>query len=127
MTVQDLCNLLSDFNYIFRQLFIPEENGHILLKYYFCILNTVVEVSHSHFCCLTAVMVVVKVDGPTYLCKTDEVGELCVSSNYTGVKYWGLQGITSNTFQVGYQYARGFGTLALFVSSQLMLCWTSEN
>jgi len=45
-------------------------------------------------------MVVVKVDGPAYLCKTDEVGELCVRSRYTGVKYWGLQGITVNTFQV---------------------------
>ena len=45
-------------------------------------------------------MVVVKVDGLPYLCKTDEVGELCVCSGYTGVGYWGLDGITVNTFQV---------------------------
>ncbi|XP_052229849.1 disco-interacting protein 2-like isoform X3 [Dreissena polymorpha] len=68
-----------------------------------------------------AVMVVVKVDGPTYLCKTDEVGELCVYSNYTGVKYWGLQGITSNTFQV--QPLNGDGQLAgdrLYVRTGLL-------
>ena len=47
-----------------------------------------------------AVMIVVKIDGSPYLCKTDEVGELCVGSGYTGVSYWGLQGITSTTFQV---------------------------
>ena len=45
-------------------------------------------------------MIVVKVDGMPYLCKTDEVGELCVCSGYTGVGYWGLDGITVNTFQV---------------------------
>ncbi|XP_052812810.1 disco-interacting protein 2 homolog C-like isoform X3 [Mya arenaria] len=47
-----------------------------------------------------ATMVVVKVEGSPYLCKTDEVGELCVCASYTGIKYWGLQGITVNTFQV---------------------------
>ncbi|XP_069108520.1 disco-interacting protein 2 homolog C-like isoform X4 [Argopecten irradians] len=47
-----------------------------------------------------AVMVVIKIDGPPILCKTDEVGELCVCSGYAGTGYWGLQGITSNTFQV---------------------------
>ena len=51
-------------------------------------------------CMFTAVMVVVKIDGSPYLCKTDEVGELCVCSAYTGVSYWGLHGITANTFQV---------------------------
>ena len=43
-------------------------------------------------------MVVVKVDGLPYLCKTDEVGELCVCSGYTGVGYWGLNGITVNIY-----------------------------
>ena len=41
-----------------------------------------------------AVMVVVKIDGPDAntekprLCKTDEVGELCVSSGASGKEYW---------------------------------------
>ncbi|XP_053386607.1 disco-interacting protein 2 homolog C-like isoform X2 [Mercenaria mercenaria] len=47
-----------------------------------------------------AVMIVVKIEGAPYLCKTDEVGELCVCAGYAGVQYWGLQGITVNTFQV---------------------------
>ena len=34
---------------------------------------------------------------------TDEVGELYGCSGYTGVGYWGLDGITVNTFQVGSQ------------------------
>ena len=42
-------------------------------------------------CIFTAVMVVVKVDGLPYLCKTE------VFSCYTGVGYWGLNGITVNT------------------------------
>ena len=45
-------------------------------------------------------MVVVKLDGQPYLCKTDEVGELCLSAPYTGMGYWGLQGITNTTFKV---------------------------
>ncbi|XP_076441207.1 disco-interacting protein 2 homolog C-like isoform X3 [Babylonia areolata] len=47
-----------------------------------------------------ALMVVIKLDGAPYLCKTDEVGELCVCSGYTGTSYWGLQGITITTFQI---------------------------
>ena len=41
-----------------------------------------------------AVMVVVKIQGPEAntekprLCKTDEVGELCVSSGASGKEYW---------------------------------------
>ncbi|XP_069689730.1 disco-interacting protein 2 isoform X14 [Periplaneta americana] len=46
------------------------------------------------------VIVVVKMDGPSYLCKTDEVGEICVNSGATGSQYWGLQGLTNNTFKV---------------------------
>ena len=45
-------------------------------------------------------MVVVQLDGAPYLCKTDEVGELCVYASYTGSSYWGLQGLTISTFQV---------------------------
>ena len=44
--------------------------------------------------------VVVKTDGAPYLCKTDEVGEICISSGYTGAGYWGLQGMTNSTFKV---------------------------
>ncbi|KAK2509727.1 hypothetical protein MC885_020993 [Smutsia gigantea] len=43
---------------------------------------------------------VVKVEGTPYLCKTDEVGEICVNSVATGAAYYGLPGITKNIFEV---------------------------
>ena len=43
---------------------------------------------------------VVKIEGTSFLCKTDEVGEICVNSGATGNQYWGLQGLTNNTFKV---------------------------
>uniref|UniRef100_A0A8C0IDR3 Disco interacting protein 2 homolog A n=1 Tax=Bubo bubo TaxID=30461 RepID=A0A8C0IDR3_BUBBB len=43
---------------------------------------------------------VVKVDGTPYLCKADEVGEICVNSGATGMAYFGLLGITRNVFEV---------------------------
>ncbi|XP_068101409.1 disco-interacting protein 2 homolog A isoform X2 [Hyperolius riggenbachi] len=46
-----------------------------------------------------ASMCAVKMEGPPYLCKTDEVGELCVSSSSTGTAYFGLHGITKNIFE----------------------------
>ncbi|CAH1179512.1 unnamed protein product [Phaedon cochleariae] len=46
------------------------------------------------------VIVVVKMEGPSYLCKTDEVGEICVNSGATNAHYWGLQGLTNTTFKV---------------------------
>ncbi|GJQ78698.1 DIP2 [Trypoxylus dichotomus] len=46
------------------------------------------------------VIVVVKMEGPAYLCKTDEVGEICVNSGPTGTFYWGLQGLSNSTFKV---------------------------
>ncbi|XP_065223766.1 disco-interacting protein 2 isoform X3 [Planococcus citri] len=46
------------------------------------------------------VMVVVKLEGPTYLCKTDEVGEICISSGGTASQYWGLPGFSNTTFKV---------------------------
>lgn len=46
------------------------------------------------------VIVVVKMEGPSYLCKTDEVGEICVNSTATGSQYWGLQGLSNTTFKV---------------------------
>lgn len=45
-------------------------------------------------------MCVVKVDGTPYLCKADEVGEICVNSGATGTAYFGLLGITKNVFEV---------------------------
>ena len=48
----------------------------------------------------TAVIVVVKLDGPPHLCKTDEVGELCINSGVTGREFWGLSGLTNNVFKV---------------------------
>lgn len=47
-----------------------------------------------------ATMVVIKMDGQPTLCKTDEVGELCLNSSYVGSSYWGLQGITNQIFKV---------------------------
>lgn len=46
-------------------------------------------------------MAVIKLDGSPQLCKTDEVGELCLSSNYCGAGYWGLQGVSNSVFKVG--------------------------
>lgn len=45
-------------------------------------------------------IVVIKMEGQTYLCKTDEVGEICVSSGATGTQYWGLPGLSNSTFRV---------------------------
>uniref|UniRef100_A0A5F8G384 Disco interacting A n=1 Tax=Monodelphis domestica TaxID=13616 RepID=A0A5F8G384_MONDO len=42
---------------------------------------------------------VVKVEGTPYLCRTDEVGEVCVRSGATGTAYYGLLGITKNVFE----------------------------
>ena len=43
---------------------------------------------------------VVKVTGLPMLCKTDEIGELCVSSLTCGSEYWGLKGKSGNVFQI---------------------------
>jgi hypothetical protein len=45
-------------------------------------------------------MAVIKLEGPPQLCKTDEVGELCLSANYCGTGYWGLQGVSNSIFKV---------------------------
>uniref|UniRef100_A0AAY4EGH0 DMAP1-binding domain-containing protein n=1 Tax=Denticeps clupeoides TaxID=299321 RepID=A0AAY4EGH0_9TELE len=42
---------------------------------------------------------VVRVEGTPYLCQTDEVGEICVSSGTIGVAYYGLPGMTKNIFE----------------------------
>ncbi|XP_037779846.1 disco-interacting protein 2 homolog C-like isoform X1 [Penaeus monodon] len=47
-----------------------------------------------------AMIVVIKLDGQPYVCRTDEVGEICVAGGAVGDQYWGLQGMTNNTFKV---------------------------
>lgn len=47
-----------------------------------------------------ASMVVVRSEGPAVLCKTDQVGEICVTSGATGSTYFGLDGMTNSTFKV---------------------------
>ncbi|KAJ8350044.1 hypothetical protein SKAU_G00251740 [Synaphobranchus kaupii] len=46
-----------------------------------------------------ALVCVVRVEGTPSLCRTDEVGEICVSSASTGIAYFGLPGMTKNVFQ----------------------------
>uniref|UniRef100_A0A667Y7X3 Disco interacting A n=1 Tax=Myripristis murdjan TaxID=586833 RepID=A0A667Y7X3_9TELE len=46
-----------------------------------------------------ALVTVVRVEGTPYLCQTDEVGEICVSSGSTGIAYYGLPGMTKNIFE----------------------------
>ncbi|XP_028328199.1 disco-interacting protein 2 homolog C isoform X2 [Gouania willdenowi] len=45
-------------------------------------------------------MCTVKPEGIPVLCKTDEIGELCVCTVATGTSYYGLAGMTKNTFEV---------------------------
>lgn len=45
-------------------------------------------------------MCIVRPDGPPQLCRTDEIGEICVSSRTGGMMYFGLAGVTKNTFEV---------------------------
>uniref|UniRef100_A0AAQ4PV34 Disco interacting C n=1 Tax=Gasterosteus aculeatus aculeatus TaxID=481459 RepID=A0AAQ4PV34_GASAC len=45
-------------------------------------------------------MCVVKPEGVPQLCRTDEIGELCVCTVATGTSYYGLAGMTKNTFEV---------------------------
>ncbi|XP_072297869.1 disco-interacting protein 2 homolog C isoform X2 [Eucyclogobius newberryi] len=45
-------------------------------------------------------MCAVKPEGLPLLCKTDEIGELCVCTVATGTSYYGLSGMTKNTFEV---------------------------
>ena len=51
------------------------------------------------FLCVARIAVI-KINGLPYLCKTDEVGEICVQTTASGSSYWGLQGKSTNTFKV---------------------------
>lgn len=55
----------------------------------------------------SGIVVVIKMEGQPSICKTDEVGEICVHSAATGSQYWGLQGLTNNTFKVSPLQADG--------------------
>ncbi|XP_072744169.1 disco-interacting protein 2 homolog C isoform X4 [Anoplolepis gracilipes] len=54
-----------------------------------------------------SIVIVIKMEGQPSICKTDEVGEICVHSAATGSQYWGLQGLTNNTFKVSPLQADG--------------------
>ncbi|XP_029450843.1 disco-interacting protein 2 homolog B isoform X2 [Rhinatrema bivittatum] len=45
-------------------------------------------------------MCIVKPEGIPQLCKTDEIGEICVSSKTGGMMYYGLAGVSKSTFEV---------------------------
>lgn len=47
-------------------------------------------------------LAVVKISGLPSLCKTDEVGDICVQTSASGSSYWGLQGKSTHTFKVWY-------------------------
>lgn len=47
-----------------------------------------------------ASLTVVHIEGAPTLCKTDEVGEICMSTTAAGTSYWGLPGLTNSTFRV---------------------------
>lgn len=49
---------------------------------------------------LSALMCIVRPDGPPQLCKTDEIGEIIINSRAGGTMYYGLPGLTKNTFEV---------------------------
>lgn len=50
--------------------------------------------------CVLALMCIVKPEGPPQLCKTDEIGEIVINSRAGGTLYYGLPGVTKNTFEV---------------------------
>uniref|UniRef100_A0A673I9S8 Disco-interacting protein 2 homolog A-like n=1 Tax=Sinocyclocheilus rhinocerous TaxID=307959 RepID=A0A673I9S8_9TELE len=46
-----------------------------------------------------ALVCVIQVEGTPYLCRMDEVGEICMSSSSTGISYYGLPGMAKNVFE----------------------------
>ncbi|CAJ0561971.1 unnamed protein product, partial [Mesorhabditis spiculigera] len=45
-------------------------------------------------------VVVVKQSGSPRLCRSDEVGEICICAHSAGSAYWGLEGMSAATFRV---------------------------
>lgn len=68
-----------------------------------CVIVSLSELLKPFLCfhyAFAALVCVVRVEGTPYLCKTDEVGEICVSSGCSGLAYYGLPGMTKNIFEV---------------------------
>ncbi|RWS31013.1 disco-interacting protein 2-like protein, partial [Leptotrombidium deliense] len=64
---------------------------------------------------------VVKINGVPYLCKTDEVGEICLSTSAAGSCYWGLQGLTNSIFRMQPLHSDGrLGSDQAFVRTGLL-------
>ena len=68
-------------------------------------------------------IVVVKLGPLPVLCKTDEIGEICVQSTATGSAYWGLQGKTTHTFKVRTKAALVFHSTLSFCLSSSFVCY----
>lgn len=47
-----------------------------------------------------AKIVVLRSEGPPFVCKTDQVGEICIARGCTGSSYFGLEGLSNVTFKV---------------------------
>lgn len=71
--------------------------------------------------CASGMMCIVKPDGPPQLCKTDEIGEICVSSRTGGMMYFGLAGVTKNTFEVHICYIFHGGSISR------QICWLMDT
>ncbi len=87
----------QEVNYYFYRNFLYF-NSCFLFKGFFVQNNATV--LKQQFFYILASLVVLKIDGPPTVCRTDEVGEICMSSNATGSAYWGLPGLTNTTFRV---------------------------
>lgn len=76
--------------------------SHFLSSKYFLYFQDMQNVRSGCEVCsfVVGMMCIVKPDGPPQLCKTDEIGEICVSSRTGGMMYYGLTGVTKNTFEV---------------------------
>lgn len=72
-----------------------------------------------------ATVVVVKLKDPPVLCRTDEVGELCVHSSASASSYYRLQGRTAHTFQVSWEGGLwdGSGGSLSAVCMDVVLSW----
>lgn len=58
------------------------------------------ELQTSFFLFHVASAIVVRLGPRPVLCKTDELGEICLAADYTGSGYWGLRGQTGAHFHV---------------------------
>lgn len=66
-------------------------------------------------------MCIVKPEGSPQLCKTDEIGEIVINSRAGGTMYYGLPGVTKNTFEVRHRFNVVTQITALY--QHLLLKW----